>query len=492
MIRVEQLQGGYSKDPIIKELSFEIKRGQFFALLGPNGSGKTTIFKLVTGVLPIQKGRVIIDGLPFKQLSMLGKARKMAVLSQEGQVSFDFTVEEIVSLGRYAHQTGFFKSLSKKDYQVIEEVMEITKVIQYKHTLFRLLSGGEKQRVLLAKSLAQEPQILLLDEPTNHLDIKHTFEMLSLLKKWQQIKGLTIFAILHDLNVASLFADQVALLHQGKFLDVGDADILRKQKQLEQVYQVRVSTHSHPQIAKPQVLLTPDFSTLEKPIDFRTDYQLEQNDDYIHLQFERPLRTISNAVIGEGIHWVKHFFNFHVDKNYDCSDPQMDMRNWIERLSIASEQSLGMMTAVKLKDMAFVTEQVADDIKIMAMVTAGVGNAVDITGNALPEKIRKIGTINTMVFIEAHLTDGALVNALMSATEAKTKALYDYHIKDPHSNTIATGTSTDSLLIGATQQGEATPYAGSGTLIGKGIGHIVYEATQAALSKYLKGDDGSL
>ena len=139
----------------------------------------------------------------------------MAVLTQEVQVSFDYTVEEIISLGRYPHQKGFFKQLSKEDRKVIEEVMDITNISQLRKAQFRMISGGEKQRVLLAKALAQEPEILLLDEPTNHLDIKHTFHMLDLLKERQQMMGLTIFAILHDLNVASLYADRIALLHNG-------------------------------------------------------------------------------------------------------------------------------------------------------------------------------------------------------------------------------------------------------------------------------------
>ena len=113
-------------------------------------------------------------------------------------------------------------------------VMEITKVrSHYRKTQFRMISGGEKQRVLLAKALAQEPEVLLLDEPTNHLDIKHTFQMLDLLKEWQQTNGLTIFAILHDLNVASLYADRIALLHKGTFLEVGDVQYVKKRRSIK-------------------------------------------------------------------------------------------------------------------------------------------------------------------------------------------------------------------------------------------------------------------
>jgi iron complex transport system ATP-binding protein len=482
MIQIEKLYGGYSTDPIIRDLSFQVNKGEFLALLGPNGSGKSTIFKLITGTLPFQSGQVKLAGKPLSTYSSIEKAKLLTVLAQEEYISFDFTVEEIVSLGRYPHQKGIFKNISKQDEQVIEEVMEITKVTPYRQTLYRLLSGGEKQRVLLAKALAQEPQILLLDEPTNHLDIQHTFAMLNLLKEWQKSKRITILAILHDLNVAALYADRVALLHQGNFLEVGDVNILKKEKQLEQVYKVQVQAQAHPSIPKPQLLLTPKEANQEPFGHFESAFKLEQDEKRIHIQFERPLRTISNGVIGEGIQWIKHFCNFYVDKNYNCSDPQADLREWMGKLGIPPEQSVGMMTAVQLKAAVFLTKKIGN-LSFMVMVTAGVGNAVDISRDSIPENVRRIGTINTMVFVDGNLTDGALVNALMSATEAKTKALHDLEVKDPTTGTIATGTSTDSLLIASSQVGESTPYAGSGTAIGKGIGQIVYEATQVALHK---------
>ena len=291
MIHVQNLVGGYTHSPIIKGLDLEIKKGEFFALLGPNGSGKTTLFKLITGQLPTISGKVSICGKEISSLSKLEKAKKMAVLTQEVQVSFDYTVEEIISLGRYPHQKGIFKQLSKEDRKVIEEVMEITQISDFRKTQFRLISGGEKQRVLLAKALAQEPEILLLDEPTNHLDIKHTFQMLNLLKERQQTTGLTIFAILHDLNVASLYADRIALLHNGSFLEVGDVDLLRKEDQLKKVYEVKVKSQSHPTVPKPQLLMTPNYSTSSQSFNFEDSYKIKQTEEYIHVQFDQPLRT---------------------------------------------------------------------------------------------------------------------------------------------------------------------------------------------------------
>src|SRR3954463_976582 len=283
MINVQNLVGGYTQSPIIQGLNLEIKKGEFFTLLGQNGSGKTTLFKLITGQLPIKSGKITLSGKEIQSLSKIEKAKKMAVLTQEVQVSFDYTVEEVISLGRYPHQKGILKQLSKEDRKVIEEVMDITKVSQFRKAQFRMISGGEKQRVLLAKALAQEPEILLLDEPTNHLDIKHTFQILDLLKERQQNMGLTIFAILHDLNVASLYADRIALLHNGGFLEVGDVDILRKEEQLQKVYEVKVKAQSHPSVPKPQLLMTPNYSTASQPLNFENSYKMNQTEEYLHV-----------------------------------------------------------------------------------------------------------------------------------------------------------------------------------------------------------------
>jgi iron complex transport system ATP-binding protein len=452
MIRVQNLVGGYTHFPIIKGLDLEVKKGEFFALLGPNGSGKTTLFKLITGQLPINSGNVSICGKEISTLSKLEKAKKMAVLTQEVQVSFDYTVEEIISLGRYPHQKGIFKQLSKEDRKVIEEVMEITQIRKFRKTQFRLISGGEKQRVLLAKALAQEPEILLLDEPTNHLDIKHTFQMLNLLKERQQTTGLTIFAILHDLNVASLYADRAALLHNGSFLEVGEVDLLRKEDQLKKVYEVKVKSQFHPTVPKPQLLMTPNHFSSSQLYNFEDSYMIKQSKDYLHVQFNQPLRTISNMAVGAGIQWLKHFCQFQ--------DPHPDIQQLMTKYSLPHEQAAGIMTAVKLEDMVVITK-VIEDTHMMIIVTEGSGK-----------------TINIMLFIDAHFTDGALIDGYMSAVEAKVKAMHDIR----YSQTIANGASSDTLLLALTQQGGKIACAGSGTVVGRAIGQLVSGAIKESFS----------
>lgn len=485
MIKMDGISGSYSEKTIIHNLSLNIEKGTFFALLGPNGSGKTTLLHMLSGVHPIDEGHIWIERQQIQTYSPLEKARKFAVLAQQEQVAFDFNVEEIVALGRYPHQKGLFKLLRSYDYHKIKEAMQWTDVLRYRSVAFRQLSGGEKQRVLLAKVLAQEPDLLFLDEPTNHLDVHHTLHVLDLLKRWQKEKNLTIFAIMHDLNIASLYADQFALLKEGRIIEDGDVSLLKNVKHLQDVFQVEVTTRDHPGLAKPQLLVTPG---RQEKLDVRNlldIYHLHQDNRHIHIAFDRPLKTLSNGVWGEGFRWASHFCNFYVSKDYDCIDPVEDTRNWLAQFGIPEEQALGMMTAVKMDDMIWLLHK-DESYTYMIMVTAGVGNAVDVAADTEPQQLQRMGTINTQLFIDGHLTDGAFVNAIMTATEGKTKALADLMVRDGQTLSIATGTSTDSLCIASTQRGEPTPYAGSGTLLGKSLGRLVYQATTQAIQRYWK------
>lgn len=486
MLKVEHVQGGYEGKPIIREVSFEVQTGSFFVLLGPNGSGKSTLFKLITGVLPLTSGQVEIGGCSLSSYSAIERAKKIAVLPQEERISFDFTVEEIVYLGRYPHQRGWFKTLTAKDLAVVEEALEVTQVTRFRQTPFRALSGGEKQRVLLAKALAQEPELLFLDEPTNHLDVHHTLHILNVIKDWQKTRKMTVVAILHDLNIASLYADQIGLLKEGELVAIGDVELFKDSSLLQEVYQVDILSYAHPSLPKPQLVLASEelmASQVEKH--FFESYQLTQTEEVIHIQFDQTLRTISNGVMGEGIQWANHFCNFHVNKDYNCSSPYEDVLGRMKGLGIPHEKAIGMMTAVQLEDMVLLEER-EGEYSFIIMVTSGTGNARDITKPIPAAMVEPIGTINTMLFIDGHLSDGALINAFMSATEAKAKALQEMQIMDPCTGTGATGTSTDSLLIATSQKGVWTPYAGSGTKIGMGIGRIVHQAITQATRKYLQ------
>jgi len=201
----------------------------------------------------------------------------------------------------------------------------------------------------------------------------------------------------------------------------------------------------------------------------------------VHLEAAQPLRTVSSALVGGGLGQARHFCNFHVDKNYDGHDPAADLRDWLVARDLAPETGVAMMTAVRLEHLA-VVEQREGAFALCAAVTAGVSNAVDITAQSAGDPRPVIGTINIFVFVDAHLSDAALINACQSVTEAKARALHELDVRDPFTGTRATGTSTDCLAVAATQSGTLTHYAGSATLLGRAIGRAVFDATCRSLS----------
>src|SRR5690554_1448821 len=208
---------------------------------------------------------------------------------------------------------------------------------------------------------------------------------------------------------------------------------------------------------------------------FGAGLALQADAKCIHIVADEPLWTLSSALVGGGFGWRRHFCNFHVARDYDSHTPASDLQAWLAANGAPLGESLAMMTAVKLEHLALKAQGSA-----LVAVTAGVGNAVDITA-PLAGDLRPVGTINTWVFLDAHLTESAMVNACLSASEAKVRALQSLGVLDPHSGTPASGTSTDCLTIAATQRGEPTPYAGSGTCLGRELGQAVYQATRTAL-----------
>ena len=222
-------------------------------------------------------------------------------------------------------------------------------------------------------------------------------------------------------------------------------------------------------------------TTLET-LPFSQPLTLSQSEQCLAITSQLPLRTLSSALIGDGFGSKRHFANFHVDYRYDGRDPTADLSGWLIAQGLPLS-SVGMKTAVRLSNASIVSMPLAQlDHGVMALVTAGVGNAVDITALHSHDPRLVAGTINVFVFVAAQLTDGALVNACMSITEAKVKALYKTGAIDTLSGTAATGTSTDCVCVAATQRGELTPYAGSGTVLGRAIGRAVYQATLNSLA----------
>ncbi|WP_144512043.1 adenosylcobinamide amidohydrolase [Bacillus sp. FJAT-22090] len=484
MLQVENVSGGYDRKMIVKNVSFEVEKGEMLGILGPNGSGKSTLLKVISGILNMESGDVLVDGRSLKSYTSKELAKKMAVLPQLHSHAFSHTVRDTIALGRYPHQSGLFSSWSDEDETAVAEAMKLTAMERYEHQMLDLLSGGEQQRVFVAQALAQQAPILLLDEPTNHLDIAHQKQLLDTIKTQAIEKGITIISIFHDINLASLYCDRLLLMDRGEVKVIGAPHEVVQKDQIETVYEARISTNPHPERPKPQITILPD--VIEKPNNKRiTTENFQITGELVIFEAETQLKTWSSAVINAGSGWYKNFVNRRVDANYACDNVQKEMLEYLAKEGFSEADTVGMMTAVNTKD-AIIKEYDTPFGSIVIMVTAGVGNAVDVSRAHEVEMLPAIGTINTWIVVNGELSDEAFIQSVITATEAKTKALAFEQVKDPRTGTIATGTSTDSILIAATQTGTHIPYAGPITEVGKKIGFGVYECTVEAIQIYKK------
>ncbi|MFJ7736118.1 heme ABC transporter ATP-binding protein [Lysinibacillus sp. NPDC097287] len=482
MIKVEQLSGGYGGEPIVKDVSFTVEKGKVLGILGPNGSGKSTLLKVMSGILPATSGSISLDGKNIKSYNARALAKKMAVLPQLHANTFSNSVREAVSLGRYPHQTGFFSSWSDRDEQAVQHAMAQTGVSRYENTPMEFLSGGEQQRVFVAQALAQTAEVLLLDEPTNHLDIAHQRQILDMVRKEAVECGLTVVMVLHDMNLASLYCDELLLMENGEMRAIGAPHEVLIASQIEEVYQARVTTYAHPEIPKPQITIMPA-ATEDQQRAIITNENFSVVDGFIQMKSEIPLKTVSSAVHNPGIGWYECFLNRSVPGDYIINDVKQEVAEFLQREHFSTTGTVVMLTAVSTKLVAL-NEYKTDFGSVFVMVTAGVGNAVDVSRTHERLDQPYVGTINTWVIINGCLSEEAFFQAMMTANEAKTKALQSEDIRDNRTNTIATGTATDSLLIAATQNGEEMIYGGPITAVGKVIGKGVFETTVQAIHNY--------
>ncbi|MBC6696454.1 ABC transporter ATP-binding protein [Terrisporobacter mayombei] len=235
MLEVKNLYTGYDKKEIIKNINFEIKRGENLCIVGPNGCGKSTLLKSIANIIEY-KGNVKIDGKEVNSLSRLELAKKIGLMSQITQMYFPYTVYDTVSLGRYAYSKGAFATLSSEDDEIIIDSIKKVGIYELKDKMITELSGGQLQRVFLARVFAQNPDVILLDEPTNHLDFKHQIELLENLNEWVKQNNKIVVGVLHDLNLVQYFADKVLILKDGKEVDYGLPQDVLKGSTLNKVY----------------------------------------------------------------------------------------------------------------------------------------------------------------------------------------------------------------------------------------------------------------
>jgi iron complex transport system ATP-binding protein len=245
---------GYDGEPVVREVNFTLARGQFLGLVGPNGSGKSTVVRALSRVLPPLRGQVLLDGVDVQRMRARELARRLAVVRQEAAVGFDFTVREVVLMGRAPHLSRFGLERSR-DYEIAEECMALTTTAAFADRPITSLSGGERQRCMIARALAQEPGVLLLDEPTAHLDINHQIEILDLARRLTSQRSLATMVVLHDLNLASQYCDQLILLADGRVMAHGSPREVVDEGHIRAAYGADVQVRLHPTTGRPYVTL---------------------------------------------------------------------------------------------------------------------------------------------------------------------------------------------------------------------------------------------
>ncbi len=255
-VNVINLSYSYGTLPVLKNLTFSVPKGDFFIIIGPNGSGKTTLMKVISGILKPQKGRLEILNRSIGHYNLKALARTIAFVPQMVTVDFPFTVIEMVLMGRSPY-LGMLGLEHEKDLEIAKQAIAFTGVEHLTHRKLDQLSGGELQRVFIARAICQEPDVILLDEPTASLDLAHQVRVMDLMEKLKSEKGVTVVMVSHDVNLAAMYGDRLLLLNEGQIVRLGyPAEVLTFQT-LEETYGCTLLVDESPLGKFPRVTLVP-------------------------------------------------------------------------------------------------------------------------------------------------------------------------------------------------------------------------------------------
>jgi iron complex transport system ATP-binding protein len=253
MLEIQSLTVRFTPRTILDRISLQVFPGEVLALIGPNGAGKTTLLRAASGILRPQAGKVLVNGEDIAGLPASVRATRLAVVPQARNLPDAFTVQETVLLGRTPY-LGWLGRPASEDLERVEWALQQTDTLALRHRLVCQLSGGEQQRVLLARALAQETSILLLDEPTAHLDLRYQASLLGMVQRLARQQQLTVMVAIHDLNLTPLYTDRVALLSEGRLLAVGTPAEILTSSRLSSTFQAPVNVILHPEYGTPLVL----------------------------------------------------------------------------------------------------------------------------------------------------------------------------------------------------------------------------------------------
>jgi iron complex transport system ATP-binding protein len=253
MLELKNITVGYDTLPIVKELSFSINEGDFLAIIGPNGAGKSTLLRAMCGILKPWEGEILLRGENLSNYNRKTLAKFVGVVPQRSELTFPFKTEEVVMMGRFAHSSWFEK---KEDYEITRWAMEKTDTYYLKDRRIGEVSGGEFQRVIIARALAQKPSLLMLDEPTVHLDINHELEIFDLIKSLNR-EGLNLCVTSHDLNIAGTYAEKILLLSEGRIVKMGNPREILTKELIQEVYHSSVIVKENPATGTPLIIPVP-------------------------------------------------------------------------------------------------------------------------------------------------------------------------------------------------------------------------------------------
>jgi len=267
ILNVENVEFSYDKLPMLENIDFNVPAGSFVSILGPNGSGKTTLLKNLCGLLVPKNGTVALRNRKISSFKQKEFAKTVAVVHQSSEIGFSFSVFDTVLMGRFP----YIKKLQgekMEDIKIAEEAMKNTGIWHLKEKDVREISGGERQRVMIARALTQEPELLILDEPISNLDIKFQISILRLCKKLNKEKGITIVTTLHDINLAGEYSDYILLLNKGKVVVQDEPKKVLTMENIEEVYGVKVEILSRGESKFPYIIpqTTIDMDILEEKV----------------------------------------------------------------------------------------------------------------------------------------------------------------------------------------------------------------------------------
>ncbi|MEQ8170142.1 MAG: ABC transporter ATP-binding protein [Candidatus Eremiobacterota bacterium] len=254
IFEIKEMTFGYRKDLILKKLTFQVSEGEFLSITGPNGTGKSTLLRLMSGFLKPSEGSVMFMGQNLITFNQSEFAKHVAFVLQDSFVNFPYTVREIVTMGRFPF-IGTFQNESKYDKNIVNIAMEKTGILNLSERPVTELSGGERQRVMIAKALAQTPAVLILDEPTSSLDINYQVDILDVIKLLNKDEHLTVIMVAHDLNLACQYSDRLLLLSKGSIYASGPPSDVITEENIYNVFSLHVNIDKEPSRRFPRISL---------------------------------------------------------------------------------------------------------------------------------------------------------------------------------------------------------------------------------------------